>query len=454
MQFSDYTLSGLTFLGGGIDIAPPGTGMSFSWMYGRFSKAVPYADSLNYNTEQPAFERWGYGGKLSMGGDKHKVDLLMFRASDKRRSIPDPGFASGLSPEENLVLGFCTENTLTNSIKLKTEFSRSAFTKDTRLEETEYNAAMSGYTLGMFTPRYSSTYNNALNTNISYAKNSFSIGIGYKRIDPEYQSLGTTYLTNDAEDITLQASKAFLKNKLNVNGSFGTQRNNLERDLETTNKRWIGSFNLVYAISKAWNTSFSYSNFTNTTGPSYVNIRDTLHFAQVSNNLSGILNYTFGNKNLNHAIGLMTAVQEVNTLNETATIIENMNSGLVNTTVTYNLNFIPRKLVFTLASNYNSFNQSADISNATIGPVIGVSKGFSENKFRVNGNIGYLATSMNGNTIYNTTTIRAGCNYKVSKHHSFRMSAGLMSRNVADTGNEIYKDFNEYTITLNYGYVF
>lgn len=459
MQFSSYSLSGLTFLGGGIEITPENSWVKFSAIYGRFAKAVPYrADSVYMPTVSPfdvqGYERWGYGGKLTLGREKHSIDLILFKAKDDVHSIPEPGEESGIKPMENLVIGFSTRNRLTERISLQTEYSLSAFSRDIRVAERKLETFTYVNNVGdLFTPRYSSTVNSAYSINLNYAGETFSAGIVYKHVDPEYKSLGTTYVSNDLENIYLNIKKSFLNNGLSVSGNIGQERNNLSNNLAATDKRIIGSVNCNISLFTPLNVNLSYSNFNANTTPVATTMQDTFKYVQVSENYAINTSYQLSGEKVSHNLNLNAMVQTVNTLNQNATTVIDQNTRVLNTSFGYNIFLNKAKVNITTAINYNHFLTGGEMAETKgWGPTLGLNKSFLNSKlqtglmytFQDNKTVGVNESQMN--------IVRFNGSYKVTSHQRIRLSVNIMLR----TNNNYEKIINqeEYNARLTYSYVF
>ena len=79
IRFNPYVMSGLQFLGAGVELNPKG--FRFAAFYGRFAKPVRQ-DTLASITPDPAFRRMGYGVKFGAGSRRNYVDLMLFKAWD------------------------------------------------------------------------------------------------------------------------------------------------------------------------------------------------------------------------------------------------------------------------------------------------------------------------------------------------------------------------------------
>lgn len=465
MQFSSYSLSGVTFLGGGIEIMPENYWLKGKAVYGRFVKAIPWGDTLNPVITLPAYERWGYGTMFTIGKMDRNIDLVMFRATDRISStyIPD---STGVAPAENLVIGFNTKQKIGKRIVFDLEYTISAYTRDTRMAEKRFETYTYANNLGdLFTPRYSSYFSNAIVAKTTYQGDGFSVGTSYKRIEPDYQSMGAIYLTNDIADYLFNASKNLFKNKVSLSGSIGYQHNNVGKlwsnklpgenagkEMATTNQRVISSLNGTYNISKKWNLSFNYSNFSATTEPTQIILQDSIKYAQITRNLGGSVNYNTGSDKIKHGITLTTNYQTANTLDKSATYISEYGTDMLNSVLGYSMNIVPKNMGINASLNYTDYLQDT-VKTITSGPVFGLVNNFLKKKLRTIVSYSLLKSFSNSTLTSNINVVRAGVTYRVNKHHSFRMNNSVMFKYLSKPGQE-NKRVTEFKGTVFYAYSF
>ena len=462
MQLSSYSLSGLTFLGGGIEVNPKDLPIKFSAMYGKFAKAVPYKqEHENFNSnnrfDRPGYRRMGYGGKLTVGKNEQSVEFIFFKAKDDPNSIPDPGPESGLTPKENLVIGFHTRNKITERISLQTEYSLSALSRDVRLPERKMETFTYVNNLGgLFTPRYSTSVNGTFSGSLSYSAQSFSFGVNYKRVPPGYKSLGTTYLSNDIENIHLNVQKSLFDNKITLSGNIGTEHNNLDKSLQNTNKRVIGSANCNISLLNPLNINLNYSNFNSNTAPVNTTFRDTFRYVQVTKNYGANLSYQISNNKMAHNFNVNTNYQNVNTLNQTATRVNNRNTKTFNSIFSYSLNLTPLQINLLSSFHINYFMPPGQDKNIAYGPTIGGGKAFLEGKLRTRFNYSFQINSASGSQKNKAHIVRINGSYNISTHHILRISLSMRSQNSnSDETEQQEKSIkNEYKARLTYSFNF
>jgi hypothetical protein len=436
MSFSQYSLNGHQFLGGGLELSPPETGVKFSLMYGRLVKGVEW-DTLHPATT-PYFERFGYAGKIEYGGDIGNIGLSVFKAWDKKnslRSLPD---SLGVTPKENMVYTINFGKTIIKKIKIAAEFAGSALTLDTR--QFDNNAVTSKGIFVLIKPNGTTSYNNALKGSLDYLGSSYTIGVSYERVDPGYSTLGSYYSNNDLENIAITFSKQLNDGKLNVSGSLGKQRNNLDKSKMSTSENFLGSLNISYAPGTRISLNASYSNYSyytfiqsqfdrlNSAQP-YQNI-DTLNFSQVTQSAMLNTTYLLGNlesKEKRHVLTFNFSYQEAVNRQESFGVLNSTKfyqSGLV-----YAYSITPKNLSITgtLLTTYNVI--SATENMLMTGPVLGVNKAFFNKKMPTNLSVAYNTTFQNGKNTGDVFSLRIGGGYTYQKVHRLSFGFNFIHKN-------------------------
>jgi hypothetical protein len=435
MTFSNYSLAGLTFLGAGVEYNPKDYWLSGSAMYGRFFKAVPSVTDSTQNTfEDPSYERWGGGFKITGKKNNQEVSIIVFKAADRANSIPDPPAGSNIAPAENFITGISAKNRITSDLTLRLEYTLSAYTADIRNEEKRFDQYTYLNNLGsLFTPKYSSTMGKAFEAQVDYQVDFIALGISYKRIDPNYKSLGSTFIENDLEDILFNISKPLFKKKLNLSGSLGQQRNNLDGNKENEDKRVIGTANAALTVSKSINLGVNYSNFTSSTQPTLINFTDSIKFFQINKNASFNISYNKGNDNIRHAISLMMAIQEGRTLNRSATQEIETGNDMINGNLAYNVSFTPISTSVTVSFQASQFKTDIN-KTTTLGPNFSVNRSFLKSKLNASLSYSYQVSKLPENMQNNNQILRLNADFKIDKFQSVNLYASNLFR--TRTGND------------------
>lgn len=452
MVFSKYTMSGITFMGGGLEYAPKNSMFKIKGFYGRFARANNYTPASAFNTadviEPASYERWGYGSMITLGRKKQILDLIFFKAIDDILSVDSMPEASGVKPSENFILGFNTRNTITSRLKFGLEYSLSAYTEDTRLPEYEQESYSYINNFGyIFTPRQSSCYNSAINSSLNYSFKRTNLGFSFRRIDPAYKSMGTSFLNNDVQETTLDMATSLMKNKIMISANAGMQSNNLDKSLLTTTRRFISSLNCSWIASRRFTLSATLSNFNTDATPERVYLIDSIKYAQITQNYALNGNYRFGDSIVVHNFGFNTTYQYANTLNNSGTEISDVTTSFMNSILSYNLALPKKKTSFVTSVNYSSFN-TAGVITQSIGPAIGIIRNVYRDKIRLGLNGTYLTTSVDGDNSGQVINMRFNASYKINKHHTLKLISNFLVKK-QNTG-----DFNQSQTNLTYNYIF
>lgn len=457
MSFSPYTVNGHVFLGGGVDLAPEGK-FRVSALYGRFLKAVD-PDTAIENNSIPAYKRMGYGVKASYGDGGNFVDVIMFHAQDELNSVSFSPDSVGVLPEENLVMSISAGKTILRKLLLKAELAGSALSRDTRSAEADHKNALAKPKF-LYTPRLSSSYYKAFKTSLSYQQDGYSLGVAYERIDPLYRTLGSYYFNNDLENITANAAVSLLKGKVNLSGSGGTQRDNLDRSKVSTMRRMVGSLNIGYAPTQKLNFTGSYSNF-----QTYTNIRsqfvdinqltpydnlDTLNFTQISQNATLTTMYMFGaDEKKRQSVNLNLTFQDA--ADKQSVAAQNSGTQFYNVNAAYAMNLVPQNMMISASFNA-TLNESPGNSSRTLGPTGAVSKSFFDKKLRTTLSSSYNNSYSNGQKTNSIINGRFNASITLQKKHNVNFSMVVLNRGSSREGAA--QSFTEFTGTLGYSYSF
>ncbi|MEW7279193.1 hypothetical protein ABW636_11425 [Aquimarina sp. 2201CG1-2-11] len=453
MNFSPYTLSGHQFTGGGVDLAPPGD-FTISAMAGQLLKATP--DDGDERTI-PAFSRMGYGIKVNYEKERYKVGVIGFYAKDNITSIDSVPEAKGILPKENLVVSANTEVKITNEFTLAAEYAATAITQDLRAAES--NEGAKGVASVVFNNRSSTEYYKAFNAHLNYSIGRTSVGIGYERIDPGYETLGAYFFNNDFENITLHTASSFFKDKLTLAMNVGYQRDDLQNSKPNATNRIVGAINVGYTFSDRLNLTGSYSNF-----QTYTNIKpnqfdvinddnlldnelEELDYRQLSQNATFGINYVLSQKkNANQNIAFNYALNDV--ANEQGGVVRIGDASTFhNGSLSYTIAFPEQNLDITTGVNA-TYNTIGTEDATTWGPNVGLGKRFFDKKLGTRLGLSYNETQ---NTTSKTQVANARVNltYVLLERHNFSASAIQLFR----SGNTT-DDLGELTATFGYNYTF
>lgn len=439
MNFSEYTLAGVMFLGAGVEVVPKEGNVRVSAMYGQLAKAVEKSAQEGLVFAKPTFKRTGYGMKLGLGQKKNLVDLIFFKAEDDVNSIPlSPEL--DVTPEENLVLALHSKHEVSDKIAVELEFAHSLFTRDSRsVEATSQSYSFVNNLGGLFKPNTSTEFNDALTASVNYNGKGYQANVKYRKIDPGYRTLGSAFLNNGLKDLTGGVSWSMLQRKINISTNAGVQQSTKENSVV----RVIYAGNMNYNSGNRLSLNTSYSNFSTTTRQVQIqrDIRiDSLEYFQVTRSGSFNANYKLGKENSSVALLLSANAQDATDNQDNASTFYSFNLGQ------------QMKLLslwqLAITASYNR-NISKLMENTSVGPVMNLNRSFSEGKMRSSFSVALLKSFTEGILRSEVMNMSLTNSMRVAKKHSFGVNIYYLNNN--EKGEQGRK-FSEVRGMVNYNY--
>jgi hypothetical protein len=452
MSFSPYTLNGHQFSGVGVDLTPGK--FQVSAMYGRLQKAEVY-NPKNLSTPA-AYQRMGYGAKVSYVTDKWRLGYTAFAAKDDPGSIGFVPDSLDIRPAQNVVMSWEGGYQLLEGLVLNAEYATSGLTQDSR--DTTSFPSDGVQVLRPFMKELGSTaYFHAMRAGLNYSIRSTVVGLGYERIDPGYRTLGAYFFNEDLENYTVNASQRMIQDKLNLSGNVGFQRDNLAETKRETSNRFVGSINASYTANEWLSVMASYSNFQthmnirsqfdqiNQIGP-YVNY-DTLNFSQITQNAMANVYYTLS-KTESRIQGINLNVTFLDAVDKQGDVIRSGGaSQFYNTSLAYTLQLVPKNINISAGFN-GSYNTIGTNNFTTLGPIMTLNAQLLKKKINTSLSASYNVSSGTGMQKVNVFNARMAASYAVRKNNSLNMSIMNQLRDGARGSS-----FNLVT-TLGYGFRF
>lgn len=422
LSFTPYTLSEMTFLGGGMEYAPKDGPFRIILMSGRLRKEISTSDGAYYNP--PGYERWGCGVNVTAGSRDHQYGLAVFRAWDKVRQLigQDSGF---IDPQENLVIGIHTSQSIAGKITLSADYTLSLITGNIyAAAESEKHSQLPEFLIRTnASTRKAGAIHLKAGTNLGRS----GLAIIYRRVDPGFASFGCSYVSNDLQEWLAELSTSISGNKISISGQLGVERNNLSRLQSSTTKRVIGSVNMNFAAGKNMTGSINYSNFSSSSNPGYIQLTDSFRYIQTTRNIAGSLNYSFPGEARKSMAGLTFSLQDASTLNYFATEKETDDDQFYSAALFMRTSFTKSKLSLTGNFNWSSFIMK-DGNVLSAGPSVTCGKTFLQNKITFSASYGYSLSREAGRNI-TIQSFRATCSYKAGKAGSFNLYSAITHRN-------------------------
>lgn len=451
MTFSPYTLNGYLFAGAGVDLEPEGP-VKASVIYGRLQKATEY-DSTN-KAVPAAYERMGFGTKVQFQNTKYRAGIIVFRAWDDEQSLNFKPDSLGIHPMENTVLSVNGGARLMDHLDVNVEYAVSALTQDIRAESD----GSSSFLRRALRSKESTGFYNAWKSQLQYTWENTVLGATYERIDPGYQTLGSYYMNNDLENITINAAQPLFKGKVQIAVNVGFQRDNLDGAKSGSSTRSIGSANVAFNPSDKLSTTFTYSNFLTfmRIRPQFTNINrldnfqnlDTLDYTQVSQNASASLSYTLGQTEEKMRV-LSADFSFQQTADQQGGVVSNGNgSQFYNASFIYNTMHIVKGYNFSAAFNttYNTIGRNDFI---TLGPSVSFNAKLLKKKLSAGTSLSYNASKTDGTWDNTVLNIRCTGVYSPIRRHAISLTILNQFKTSSTRSNT-----NDATVTFGYNVTF
>jgi len=443
MSFSPLTMAGHSFLGAGVELNP---GIfRFGALYGRFSqKTIPNSVNPQDTLQTPV--RKGYSVKVGVGSSKNFADLIFLQIVDDTLSFDKAKFGSKL-PQANTVFGTHMKFTLFKNVTWETEGAVSLLTKDLNTSPPlETGNATLQNLVNTFHVNLSSEYSTGLTSSLTYSESKFSLGLQYRRLDPNFQSFGAYYFNTDVENITVNSKFRLFKSKLSVSGNIGLQNDNLRNNKAVKSSRLISMANISYNSGKLFSLNGSFSNYSINQFPGRLPLNDTIKLYQSNRNITITPTFTFNHSKNQQMVQLNLVLMDLTDHNQYTAKSSEVNSRMA--LLNYFFSHIKSGLSVMAGVNYTTMT-SAYSNQILYGINTDIGKPFFKGKLNAHGGISINHSSINGTSgLINTGT--ASVTFKPHPKNLFRLNFGLM-QNVYPATSAI-KSFHETKFMFSYVY--
>lgn len=440
IQWSPYTLAGYNFLGGGVELNPGK--LRFGFIYGRFNKAIEEDPALiTAFSQTPAYKRTGFSTKLGWGTERNHFDVIMLKAKDEVSSLNNQPSSFNLKPSENLVLGISSKFTFFKHFIFDIDAAGSLYTRNL-LADTVKNLKLDkiDFIKDLINLNASTQLLTAGHTSLGYQGQNYNVLVKYKRIDPDFKSMGAYYFESDVQNYTVEGGVKLIKGQMQLNGSFGVQNDNLLKDKAYQSNRKIGSINASFNKTN-YGIDVRYSNYGITQDRGLNPIVDTLRIAKTNHNLNTMLRYSIADTLISHSFILVGNIQSLIDLNRFTSAQSLSNSKTAN--LSYQLGFPKTGLNFNTSFNYTV----ADIylgHTVFFGPSIGIGKDFFEGKLGLNAAMSFQQQKNNKINAGNILNGSLNGSYRFTKRNAANLSINYLKSNSKDVTlpsfSEIYSN--------------
>ncbi|MBL7812872.1 MAG: hypothetical protein JNL57_11660 [Bacteroidetes bacterium] len=447
IHYSDYTLGGATFLGGGFELNPGK--LRVGGIYGKFRNRTLVDETFRtrYSYALPSYERMGFAAKVGFGKGPNYTDFILFKAWDNVDSmVAKNADSAGVKPMENVALGIKSNYIILKNIDISIDMALSAVTLDKRLaDEVASSGPLKSVNAFLKINRSTVPYL-AGNFSVGYSFKNFRIRGEYRRVDPEFQTLGSYYVNNDLIQYTISPSTILLKGKLMLNASYGIRLNNLLNDQINTTTNRIGSAYIMLNPSRKFSLGLNYSNYGTNVNSGQTLLNDSIIFSVVNQSYGGNMRFSHTKADISKSLILNAQYQNLNDNNVVTRAFTQSRSYTGNVAFVYGKG--KKGLNISVNANYSNVKSYASQFEIA-GPSISFRKQIRKAKLNVNTNAGLLVKLKSGNMDGTIATLGGGIAWQPHKKHNFGLMLNLV-RNKTSI-NSIYT-FSEQRVSLRYTY--
>jgi hypothetical protein len=445
IQFSPLTFGNQTFRGIGVELNPKQ--FRFAAFYGRLNRAFN-EDTSAGRFRLPQYSRTAYGVKIGIGSTSRFLDLIYFHAKDDSASASfvNSNTKNSIHAQENAVLGSSFKLTMVKKIIWTGEIALSGLIPDVSSNNKSPDSSNGGLKkiINNFLPGNLGTLASyGGESSLSYSSTKFNSNLGYRRVQPNFKSLGTPYLLNDVELITLNTNHTIAKGKVNLSANFSQQHNDLKKDLPAELKTQVGNLNANALLNQHLNVNINLSGYNlkqkngNPGLPDSLRVNDSLLLNQWISQINISPSYNIAKGNKLHLISANVSLQ--NLKDRTPSTVPRPNSNNLSASANYTLSLINKSLSFSLNYLFSQYKQDTSSYNSN-GVSLGTSAQLLKNKsLNVQGNVGYYINKFTGTRLQKSINYSANVSYN-AKRHSFNLFANYI---YTPPNNEIINAINK-----------
>src|SRR5699024_9483729 len=139
-------------------------------------------------------------------------------------------------------------------------------------------------------------------TQLSLALSGFNALIGYRRIQPDFKSLGVPYMINDVELINGHIGAQLFKGKWSLNATYSTQHNNLEKLRSTELNTNTGNFSTSIFFNQNFILNANFTGVEVYQKDGLQQLSDSIRVDQLMWTLNVVPSLNFTNTSLQHTV--------------------------------------------------------------------------------------------------------------------------------------------------------
>ncbi len=442
LSFSPLTYEGQNFKGVGLELNPKL--FRLAAFYGKINRAYDEDTSRN-NFRLPQYSRTALGLKIGYGNALRFIDLIFFHAKDDSLSSAVITNRRFNRPQENAVVSTTFKLTVLKSLSLSGDLAVSGLVQDLAsktLVDTA-NAGIRDFIQNFLPNDAGITASYAAQGALNYYTKGYNTNFGYRRVQPNYRSLGTPYMLNDIELLSWANNASLLQGKLNLNITLSQQHNNLSNNLATELLTQVGNINVNAILTQKLNVNVNLSGYNLKQKPGSgalihtLGIPDSLRLNQRITQVNVSPGYYLTKGDIIHYLNGNFNLSLLDDKSNNTTILQDSKS--YSASLAYSIAFIKRSITLSLNSVYTKYTQQNN-NYTSLGPTVGISAQLLKDKnLNVQGNVGVFFNNYNEGNKQQNVSYSFNTGYQAKKH-SFGLYANYVN---TQTNNAIINAINK-----------
>ncbi|PWT78253.1 MAG: hypothetical protein C5B59_02190 [Bacteroidetes bacterium] len=433
INMSPLVFGGQSFLGVGVELTPGK--FRFAAFYGSLNKAIS-EDTTSGHLAQPQYGRIGYGFKVGYGTEANHIDLLCFHAKDDSGSIKLINQVAIIHPQENSVVGASFKlGFLHQKIIWTGDLAASALTRDLSSAKANRDTLTNGLdklASRFITYRNSTSVSYAGQTQVFFYVKSFHTSIGYRRVQPDFNSLGVPYMLNDLQNFQWNGGLVLNRGRVNLTGSLNDQQTGISGREESKFNALTGSFNLGAMLSTHANLSVAFTTVNIGQSDGTAHLSDTVRRNEQVYNISMTPSINFGSVTAYSNLSLSLTWSMLNDQNPFTSPTDNSNT--LTGMLAYSCSFTSKSISVTGSLLYNRYAQDTN-TYSSAGFNVGLGGQLLKAKnlgFQLSA--GYLVNHYTLAAVSNNITGSANLHYTFHKRHSLAAFFNLVTTPPTSSG--------------------
>ncbi|HLV14374.1 MAG TPA: hypothetical protein VKY41_04280 [Xanthomarina sp.] len=424
ISFSPLVFDGQSFMGAGIELTPKN--IYFGAFYGRLNKAISEDHRMEHAVE-PQYKRTGYGVKVGVGGDHTNFSLQYFHAKDDENSIERANDSlTTILPQENSVVGTSWKFTFFKKLALTGDAAVSVLSRDLSYATVDSIGEKKVPTIiqKLIPVNSSSVFSWSGQVQLAIMLTNFNAILGYRRVEPDFKSLGVPYALDDIEMISANVNTSFNKGKINLNAAFNSQHNNLHNMLSTKLVTRTGNVSLNTFVNQHLNINMNMTGVRILQKDGLLELNDLQRLDQMM--ITAVLAPSLNFSNYRHQHTISGSLTYTNLDDQNPSTKDQTNGNNISASLNYGLYFTQKYFDVNTSVLYSVYEQQNSQYTSLGFNVGGNVQLLQSRSLNLQGSVGYFLNKSSDSPTGNNYTFSFNGSYMLFKSHSLGLYASYM----------------------------